>query len=218
MLLHHRVAEVNPAALSHHAPVALPWSGRSLAGTAILPLLLVASGMAAHAEQAGGQAPQASPPKACEIVDRNVRDQVKAKPELLLAIVDAQITAHPDCACEVIKAAIQASQASGAQIGQLVEVATLAAPERLRMIAQCAIAVAPDSLPQVQAVLAKLDPAAGDGDYSSKSSKGSKDAKDAEQSEPEETFNPLNFIGPPTTWGGGRVPPPTHFPVTDIDP
>jgi hypothetical protein len=48
-------------------------------------------------------------------------------------------------------------------VGQIVSAAIEAAPEKMRIIAQCAIAVAPDALPEVQAVIAKLDPQAGDG-------------------------------------------------------
>ena len=48
----------------------------------------------------------------------------------------------------------------------------------MRIVSQRAIATMPDSITEVQALLARLDPNAGDSGYSSKSSKSSK-SKDA---------------------------------------
>jgi hypothetical protein len=76
-----------------------------------------------------------------------------------LQIVEKAVTANPGCACEVVKAAIEGSKASVLLVAAIVETAATAAPEHLRLIAQCALAVAPDAQPNVQAVVAKLDPA-----------------------------------------------------------
>jgi hypothetical protein len=76
--------------------------------------------------------------------------------------VQKQVAANPACSCEVVKAAIVASEADRQLVGQIVSTAVEAAPENLRIIAQCAIAVAPDALPEVQAVLAQLDPQGGE--------------------------------------------------------
>jgi hypothetical protein len=61
------------------------------------------------------------------------------------------------------------------------------------LIAQCAIAVAPDALPNVQAVLAKLDPNRGEGGYSAK---GNNPKGGIGQSS--DLGNPLDFPGQST--------------------
>jgi hypothetical protein len=57
-----------------------------------------------------------------------------------------------------VKAAIVATEAPSKLVGQIVATAIEASPEKMNVITACAIAVAPDALPQIKAVLAKLDP------------------------------------------------------------
>lgn len=188
---------------------------------------------AAAAEARVLPAPPASAVSASEI-KAQVEAQVEARPEVVLAIVDAQITAHPASSCEIVKAAIVASKASPPQVAQIVETAIMAAPDHMRMIAQCALAVAPDALPQVQAVLAELDPATGEGGRGAKSSKDAKDSKDAQDTKDadavvktevanSDVLNPLNFIFPQFTPSNtppqfSNPPPPNEFPSTMINP
>lgn len=96
-----------------------------------------------------------------------VTKAVAAKPNHVLEIVGRQVAANSSCACEVVKAAIVATEADRKLVAQIVEAAIEAAPEKMRMVAQCAIAVAPDALPNVQAILVKLDPQGGDTVYES---------------------------------------------------
>ena len=96
-----------------------------------------------------------------------VTKAVSSAPSNVLEIVQLQVAASPECACEVVKAAIVATEADRKLVGQIVATAIEAAPDKMRIVAQCAIAVAPDALPNVQAILAKLDPQGGDG-YSDK--------------------------------------------------
>jgi len=84
--------------------------------------------------------------------------------EALLAQVEKSILKDPEHACEIVKEAIVVSRADEKLVAKIVETACLAAPEKMRIIAQCAIAAYPDGLAAVQQVLAKLDPATGDGD------------------------------------------------------
>lgn len=84
--------------------------------------------------------------------------------EALLNQVEKAILKDPDHACEIVKEAIVVSRANDKLVAKIVETACLAAPEKMRIIAQCAIAAYPDGLAAVQQVLAKLDPATGDGD------------------------------------------------------
>ena len=97
----------------------------------------------------------------CYELSMTVSKAVTAAPDSVLVTVQQQVAANPACSCEVVKAAIVASEADRNLVGQIVSTAVEAAPENLRIIAQCAIAVAPDALPEVQAVLAKLDPQGG---------------------------------------------------------
>jgi hypothetical protein len=120
----------------------------------------------------------------CYELSMTVSKAVTASPDLVLVTVQQQVAANPACSCEVVKAAIVASEADRQLVGQIVSTAVEAAPENLRIIAQCAIAVAPDALPEVQAVLAQLDPQGGEtgsakGGYAkggyAKGAKGGKD-------------------------------------------
>jgi hypothetical protein len=90
--------------------------------------------------------------------------------EALLKQVEKSILKDPEHACEIVKEAIVISRADEALVAKIVETACLAAPEKMRIIAQCAIAAYPDGLAAVQQVLAKLDPATGNGDKASSKS------------------------------------------------
>lgn len=90
--------------------------------------------------------------------------------ESLLKQVEKSILKDPEHACEIVKEAIVVSRADEALVAKIVETACLAAPEKMRIIAQCAIAAYPDGLAAVQQVLAKLDPATGNGDKASSKS------------------------------------------------
>jgi len=97
----------------------------------------------------------------CYKVSETVTKAVTAKPDNVLAIVEREVAASPACSCEVVKAAIVASEAERKLVGQIVAAAIEAAPDQMRTIANCAIAVAPDALPNVQAILARLEPQGG---------------------------------------------------------
>ena len=114
------------------------------------------------------------------------------------------MAAAPGCACEIVKAAIEASKANARWSRAIVESAATAAPDKMRLISQCAVAVAPMSLDEVQAVIAKPDPNAGEAGQSAKSAKG------GETGEVATTPNPLDFPGQgpvgPTPGGPGGMP------------
>jgi hypothetical protein len=95
--------------------------------------------------------------------------------EALLSTLEKAVLKDTEHACEIVKEAIMVSKANRELVAKIVETACLAAPEKMRIIAQCAIASSPDSLADIQMVLAKLDPASGDGGDSSKSGKESLD-------------------------------------------
>ncbi|MDP4647037.1 MAG: hypothetical protein NWR03_07970 [Akkermansiaceae bacterium] len=151
----------------------------------------------------------------CESVAMSVGHRVEVDPSKVLEIVESEISANPNCSCEVVKTAIITSSADPELVGDIAEVAIMANPDAMRMISQCAIAALPEALPNVQSVLAKLDPNRGDGSYSAKDSKSGKDAvagEVADMKPPEEPPNPLDkpFISFP--------PPPPNPPVTNPDP
>jgi hypothetical protein len=137
----------------------------------------------------------------------------------VLAIVSEEATGHPNDVCEIVKIAIDASSADVPMTAKIVEVAALAQPESMRLAAQCAMAVMPDALAEIQAVLAKLDPAGGSGG----SDKDAKDAKDAKYGEVASIVSPNPLDRPPgpppgipdTKPPGG--PPEEIPPVTDVD-
>ncbi len=119
-----------------------------------------------------------------------VKNEVSAEQSKVLEIVEARMAASPDCSCEIVKAAIEGAVADSSTVAAIVETAIVAAPEHIRLIAQCAVAVAPDALADVQTVLAKYDPASGEG-YSDKSAKSAK----APAGEVASIGNPLDFPG-----------------------
>ncbi|MFP6881869.1 MAG: hypothetical protein VCA34_13015 [Roseibacillus sp.] len=94
----------------------------------------------------------------CNNVSETVIKLVTARPDNVLAIVERQTSANPTCSCEVVKAAIVATEADVKLVSQIVATAIEAAPDKMSIITSCAIAVAPDALPEIKAVLAKLDP------------------------------------------------------------
>jgi hypothetical protein len=126
----------------------------------------------------------------CSQLVAAVKQAVAAQGADTLQIVEKQVAANPDCACEVVKAAIQGSNADAQLVAAIVETAATAAPQHMRLISQCAVAVAPDALASVQAVVAKLDPAAG-----TAATVSSKDAKAAPATQPPVSPNPLDFPG-----------------------
>lgn len=123
------------------------------------------------------------------------KSRLVADKAMVLELVSKEIAASPTCSCEVVKAAIEISQGDAKLVASIVEAAALAAPDQIRLISQCAIAVAPDSISDVQSVVSKLDPGAGDS--SVKDSKGGVDSKNAAPSNApaSDVGNPLDFPG-----------------------
>ena len=111
-----------------------------------------------------------------------------------LQIVEKEVAANPACACELVKAAIEGSKANVQLVAAIVETAATVAPEHRRLIGQCAVAVAPDALPNVQAVLAKLEPKQRKADGSSSKNAMRPSPKGGEVVQPP-TSNPLDFPG-----------------------
>lgn len=157
--------------------------------------------------------------KDCGNLSLSVKAAVSSEQSKVLEIVAREVASSPSCSCEVVKAAIESSGADVKTVAAIVEAAITAAPDQMRLIAQCAIAVAPDALAEVQAVLAKLDPNAGDSGQSAKSVKSGK----ASNGEVAAAYDPLNFpgtgpgkaTGVPFTKGNGTF---TVFPPTVINP
>lgn len=149
----------------------------------------------------------------CLELAENVKTAATAKPSEVLALVEKEIAANPDCACEVVKAAIQGSGADAKVVARIVEVASSLVPDKMRLISQCAVAVAPEALPEVQAVLALLDPNRGESTYSAKSS--SKSAKGIVEPTPP-AWNPLDFPGTGIGPTPGTQPTPGQPPVPPI--
>jgi hypothetical protein len=152
----------------------------------------------------------------CEAISLSVEQRVKLDVSKVLEIVELEVGANPGCACEIVKMAIKASEADVDKVVAIVETAIHASPESMRIISQCAIATMPDSINAVQALLAKLDPNAGETGYSSKSAKSAKDSKDAKVAsiEAPPIGNPLDR---PPPW---IIPPPPIIviPVTEVNP
>lgn len=150
----------------------------------------------------------------CGEISLAVTNRIDREPSAMLEIVQTETGANPSCACEIVKAAIQTTDGDTAQVVAIVETAITTAPEHLRLISQCAIAAAPESLTEVQALLAKLDPAAGE---SGRSAKGAKVASvdSAQLKTPErDAANPLDL--PPLFFVG--APPLVPSLVTNVNP
>jgi len=150
----------------------------------------------------------------CSSLALSVEQRVKLDPSKVLEVVELEVGSNPGCACEIVKTAIKASEATAEQVVAIVETAIHVSPESMRIVSQCAIAAMPESIAGVQALLARLDPNAGETGYSAKSAKGGKDAKVASIVAPP-LPNPLDL--PPA---GPPLPPPPVFPppVTDVNP
>ncbi|HEY8960989.1 MAG TPA: hypothetical protein VIM57_02220 [Luteolibacter sp.] len=146
---------------------------------------------------------------------RYLQDKISRNPAEVLAIVTEEVTGHPNDVCEIVKLAIQASSADVTVTAKIVEAAVMAQPASMRLAAQCAMAVMPDALAEIQAVLAKLDPAGASGS----SDKDAKDAKDAKFGEVASVIspNPLDIPGvvPP---GIPDIIPPPEIPPEEIPP
>lgn len=137
----------------------------------------------------------------CAVLTQSVTLGVSTDKSLVLEITAKEIAAAPGCSCEIVKAAIKASEAESKMVAAIVEAAISAAPDQMRLISQCAIAMAPDAIGDIQAVVAKLDPNAGDSGTSSKSAKGAKVPADEVATE---EWNPLDFPGDDTAVVGPR--------------
>lgn len=137
--------------------------------------------------------------------------------EALLSTLEKAVLKDPDHICEIVKEAILISKANRELVAKIVETACLAAPEKMRIIAQCAIASSPDSLADIQMVLAKFDPATGDGGVSSKSGKESLDKSGKVVVPPQPPVQPLMIridTPPPLI---PFVPPVISYPSTNND-
>lgn len=163
----------------------------------------------------------------CIKVSAAVKKAVELSPSNVLEIVAQQVAANESCACEVVKAAIISSDANKDLVASIVDTAILEAPEMKDIIAQCAIAIAPDAVSDIQKIMAKYDPAQGDGGYSGKGGTGkgglAKGGLDKEVILPEaHQGNPLDFptggsltnpVGPVIGGPGGYPLLPTLTPV-----
>lgn len=139
---------------------------------------------------------KASNGKDCGEIALAVKTRSANDPSVLLEALEAEVKASPSCACEIVKSAIQASDGEIRTVVNLVETAIHAAPAQMRLISQCAIATAPESLTAVQALMARLDPNAGE-PSSSENAKDAKSGKDIvaaarQNGIPETGQNPLD--------------------------
>jgi hypothetical protein len=164
------------------------------------------------------EAGSASQTTECPEVALAVEQRIKLDTGKTLETVELEIAANPGCACEIVKSAIEASGADVAMVVAIVETAAVASPESMRIVSQCAIAASPESLSAVQALLARLDPNAGESGYSSKSAKSSKDSKGAKVASiiAPPLPNPLDL--PPPEPPLPPLPPINPDPVTAVDP
>jgi hypothetical protein len=125
-----------------------------------------------------------------------------------------------------VKSTIKVMESDVEEVVSIVDVAIHAAPRMMRMISQCAIASSPESLTEVQELLARYDPNAGEAGIDAKSAKSSKDAKAAITPPSNDVAalpNPLDFpgVGPvgPTPGGPGGTPLfPPNIPVIVTPP
>jgi len=125
---------------------------------------------------------------------QGLRELAVGSKDSLAELVTVAVQGKPDAACEVVKAVIEATGAEPSQVAEILEAAIMANPDQMRQTAQCALAAAPDSLAEVQALLARLDPAGRD------LSGDAKDAKDSKLVLPEVAgivSNPLDLPPPP---------------------
>ena len=168
------------------------------------------SHLSAHYRQsASSAAPEKCPELAVAVIGRIDRD-----PANLMEVVQSETAANPSCACEIVKAAIQTTDGDVPRILAVVETAVTTAPEHMRLIAQCAIAAAPEVLPEVQALMAKLDPGSGETGRSAKGAKAAVDAAQLKAPDTEVAPNPLDLS--PFQFGG--APPFVPSVVTNVNP
>ncbi|MFT4177016.1 MAG: hypothetical protein QM627_10210 [Luteolibacter sp.] len=157
----------------------------------------------------------------CPSVGLSVEKRIKLEPSRLLEVVAQEIGANPTCACEVVKAAIRTVDADTRTVVAIVETAANASPESLRIVSQCAIAEMPEALADIQTLMARLDPNAGDSGASSKSGKepiaSAKSAKDSKAVVIEKPVLP-NPLDRPPPFPFLPPPPVIVVPVTDVDP
>ncbi len=151
-----------------------------------------------------------------------VKHAVAADQSATLQIVEKTVAANPGCACEVVKAAIEGSRAKVNLVAAIVETASTVAPEHMHLIAQCAIAVAPDALPNVKAVLARMEPKKAEYGNSAKSPVGDLNSAKGAVVPPAVAGNPLDFpgggIADPPVRVGGNPGGPGGFPLFPYGP
>jgi len=150
----------------------------------------------------------------CGTIALSVAHHIDMEPARVLEFVEREVAANSSCSCEIVKAAIHATDAAPETVAAISEAAILAAPESMRMISQCAIAASPGSLAAVQAVLARLDPNAGESAHGAKSAKSAKGAKIPSVEPPASAGDPLDRpVEPP-------LPPPPIYPpeITRVNP
>lgn len=154
----------------------------------------------------------------CGAIGLAIAQRVAADGAALLETVSIEVAANPGCACEIVKSAIQAGETDVPTVVAIVESAINAAPETMRMVSQCAIASVPESLMEVQALLARLDPNAGEDGYSTKDAKSAKDAKDAKMAGVAGVTPLPNPLDVPPLYPPQGPPPFIPPPVTQVDP
>jgi hypothetical protein len=140
---------------------------------------------------------------------RYLDDKIRRNPAEVVTVVTEEASGNPNHVCEIVKTAIKASEADVAVTVRIVEAAALTRPESMRLTAQCAMAVMPDALGEIQALLARLDPAGrGDGlsakDVDAKDAKAAVDQVGSAISPP----NPLNRPPGPPPGIPDVIPPP----------
>jgi hypothetical protein len=151
----------------------------------------------------------------------SIRHKIRETPDKLLEIVASEVTANPKKVCEIVKASIKATDGSSQVVASIVETASMTHPESMRLAAQCAVAAVPDSLSEVQAVLARLDPAGSNSGNDSKDSKSAKSAKSPKDEVLPDMGNPLDRPYMPPMPPPPTVPPSFPPPATDtrfVDP
>jgi len=149
----------------------------------------------------------------CGVIAMSVAHRVYQDPARMLEFVSREVAANPKCSCEIVKSVIESSDSTPETVAAITESAILAAPDSTRLISQCAIAASPESLAAVQAVLARLDPNAGESAGGAKSAKSAKGPKVTIEP-PASAGNPLDIpIEPP-------LPPPPVYPprITEVNP
>ena len=151
----------------------------------------------------------------CDSISMSLKHRISVDPSLVLEIVESEISANPDCSCNIVKTAIIASGANPELAASIAETAIVSAPEKMRMTAQCAIAALPEALPNIQAVLARLDPNSGDTSYSARDSKSGSSAKGASG---KEGIIPPDILPPTTQLDPLALPDPVFLPFLPITP